>query len=381
VSRISQLFRRIVSFPTARPSGQWRPSRPSGQWRPSLEVLDDRITPTVSSIVSNFNGTAIQAGSTLWFNSVMKVSGLGSNPVTVRVTDASVSSQYFNVAVPSAAITFAPGAGQATTVFDPVYNTWYTTVPTGLGGNTFLDGAAFPVPSGGLRGGINPVTWTANFTADTPGVTVSWQWSAAVYRTFSTDLPSLGVKPVDSNSASQYRNSDHAGTPENFKRFVTGGARGGGGSNFTGSYSATKSVTPDVCNPPPPASPAPSGGTASLSGTVYVDVNFDNRQDAGEGGIVDVIIRLTGTDNLGQAVALETTTDGDGHYSFTGLQAGTYQLFEVQPIAYLQGGVSVGTVNGATRGSIVGTDLIGGIVLGAGEAGVMYDFGEVGGTG
>ncbi len=58
---------------------------------------------------------------------------------------------------------------------------------------------------------------------------------------FGADYNSLGVKPVDDNKASQNKNSDHAGTPENFKSFVIGGARGGGGSNFTGSYSGTGS--------------------------------------------------------------------------------------------------------------------------------------------
>jgi hypothetical protein len=70
---------------------------------------------------------------------------------------------------------------------------------------------------------------------------VNWQWGAAAYTSFSMAYNSLGVKPVDDNKASQYKNSDHAGTPENFKTFVVGGARGGGGSNFTGSYSGTGS--------------------------------------------------------------------------------------------------------------------------------------------
>jgi len=61
------------------------------------------------------------------------------------------------------------------------------------------------------------------------------------YTSFDTDYNALGVKPVDDNKASQYQNSDHAGTPENFKMFVIGGATGGGGSNYTGSYSATGS--------------------------------------------------------------------------------------------------------------------------------------------
>jgi len=36
-----------------------------------------------------------------------------------------------------------------------------------------------------------------------------------------------------------YKNSDHAGTPESVRQFLVSGARGGGGSNFTGSYSGT----------------------------------------------------------------------------------------------------------------------------------------------
>jgi hypothetical protein len=45
----------------------------------------------------------------------------------------------------------------------------------------------------------------------------------------------------DFTQASIYKNSDHAGTPENFRASVTGGASGGGGSNFNGSYTATGS--------------------------------------------------------------------------------------------------------------------------------------------
>jgi hypothetical protein len=85
------------------------------------------------------------------------------------------------------------------------------------------------------------VIWQGTFSSDTAGLTVNWQWGAAAYTNFSSKYNDLGVKPVDDNKASQYQNSDHAGTPENFKAYVVGGARGGGGSNFTGSYSGTGS--------------------------------------------------------------------------------------------------------------------------------------------
>jgi uncharacterized repeat protein (TIGR01451 family) len=204
------------------------------------------VCPAVS-IASNFNGTAIAKGDFIWFNSVLNVKGLGSTPVTIHFTGQTITSADFSLVVPDAYITFDPAAVSATTVFDTANNAWRTTVPSsGLAGNTFLSGLAFLVPAR-LPGGINPVTWSGSFISDTPGVTVQWQWAAAVYTSFSTDYTTLGVKPVDDNKASQYQNSDHAGTPENFKSFVIGGARGGGGSNYTGSYSATGSVTP--CTP------------------------------------------------------------------------------------------------------------------------------------
>jgi hypothetical protein len=110
-----------------------------------------------------------------------------------------------------------------------------------LPGNTWLTGIPFQVPVN-FPGGTNPVTWTGTFLASKPNVNVNWQWAAAVYSQFGNDPTTLGVKPVDANNASAYSNSDHAGTPESFKAYVIGGARGGGGSNFTGSYSGTGSA-------------------------------------------------------------------------------------------------------------------------------------------
>jgi len=118
---------------------------------------------------------------------------------------------------------------------------WVTTVPSGIKGNTFLSGLSYLVPAN-LPGGIKNVTWSGTISIDTPGVSVNWQWGAAVYTNFSTAYNALGVKPVDDKTASQYKNSDHAGTPENFKPFVIGGATGGGGNNYTGGLSGTASV-------------------------------------------------------------------------------------------------------------------------------------------
>ena len=199
-----------------------------------------------SAITSNFNGTNIAAGNTIWFNSVLKVSGLGSQPVTIMVVDATIqftaNGVPYNLSVPNTQITFDPNATTATAAF--INSMWVVTTPPNTSGNDFLSGLAFTVPSGGLPGGISPVTWSGYFRTDTPGITLQWQWAAAVYSSFSSDYTTLGVKAVDDNHLPPYQNSDHAGTPESFTQYVIGGARGGGGSNFTGSYSGTDSVAP-----------------------------------------------------------------------------------------------------------------------------------------
>jgi hypothetical protein len=211
-----------------------------------------------STITSNFNGTAIPSGDFIWFSAVLKVSGVPSTGATIHFTNQNISFKAngftYNTDeafMPAAEVRIVPGASKAETTFNETTRTWETVTPPGTAGNVFLSGYAFDQAlfgkSGPLPGGINPVTWTGTFTSNVPGVSINWQWAAAVYTKFSTNNNALGVKPVDDNKASIYQNSDHAGTPENFKSFVTGGARGGGGSNFTGSLSPTASVKPPPC--------------------------------------------------------------------------------------------------------------------------------------
>ena len=153
----------------------------------------------------------------------------------------SVNGTSYLSSVPDTTVTFDPSATSATTTFTNT-GVWQTSVPSNASGNAFLSGLAVPIPSGGLPGGINPVTWSGTFSSTSPAIIINWQWAVAVYTAFSTDNNTLGVKPVDDNQLSQYKNSDHAGTPENYKSSVTGVAGGGGGSNYTGGLSGTASV-------------------------------------------------------------------------------------------------------------------------------------------
>jgi hypothetical protein len=227
-----------------------------GQCQIPIEFLVDCPPFTgcsaTSAIASNFNGTPIAAGNYIWFTSVFQPPTVVADQVieiagqTITFTDGKVS---YSIPVPNSEITVHPSSSivPPSVTFDTVNNRWLIVTRSGLAGTTFASGVAFLVPAGGLSGGINPVTWTATFSSNA-SFSFNWQWAAAVYTSFPATFPSgynlLNVKPIDDNILPfPFNNSDHAGTPETYKAFVIGGARGGGGSNYTGSYSATSSVS------------------------------------------------------------------------------------------------------------------------------------------
>ena len=112
--------------------------------------------------------------------------------------------------------------------------------------------------------------------------------------------------------------------------------------------------------------------TTSLAGSVYHDVDNDGVRDGGEPGIAGVAVDLTGTDDLGASVALATTTNAAGDYSFTNLRPGTYSVVESQPAGYLDGTDVAGSLGGT-----LGNDTVTDITVDSGDAGTGYDFGEL----
>jgi hypothetical protein len=108
-----------------------------------------------------------------------------------------------------------------------------------------------------------------------------------------------------------------------------------------------------------------------LSGYVYYDRNRDGVYSLGDSPIAGSVVTLTGTDDLGESVSLQTTSDATGHYQFINLRPGTYTLTHDEPQGY-----SDGTDNLGTLGGTVSTDQFG-ISMGVGQHGYRYDFGEV----
>jgi hypothetical protein len=108
---------------------------------------------------------------------------------------------------------------------------------------------------------------------------------------------------------------------------------------------------------------------ASLSGFVYLDPDNDGVMQPGENGIGGVAISLSGTDDLGNDVALTQTTAADGSYHFASLRPGNYTLKETPPSGYLDGKDSIGS-----QGGTVGIDQLSDINLASAVNGINNNF-------
>ena len=155
----------------------------------------------IASTLTNSGSTAIHydttlptisSGNYIWFNAaVNNVKGLPATgqvklyltnsfiQYTAAGTNCTVNSPC-TLPVPNSVVTFNSSTSLGTT-FSSSSNRWSTSVPkTSLTGNTFVTGVAFRAPTN-LPAGIENVTWSASFSTDTPGISLQWQWGAAVY--------------------------------------------------------------------------------------------------------------------------------------------------------------------------------------------------------
>ncbi len=117
---------------------------------------------------------------------------------------------------------------------------------------------------------------------------------------------------------------------------------------------------------------------SGISGTIYSDVNLNGKMDAGEVGLGNVNVTLTGTDNQGHAVRIAMLTDLDGQYKFSNLRPGTYSVTESQPVDFIDGEQTLGTAGGKIVAiPASGTSAFSGIVLGQGVQATGNNFGEL----
>ena len=112
---------------------------------------------------------------------------------------------------------------------------------------------------------------------------------------------------------------------------------------------------------------------SSLSGNVYLDKNDDGLINASDSGIGGVLVTLTGTDDLGNAVNSVVSTPANGSYNFNGLRPGTYTIVESQPSGFLDGKDTIG----APGGSNAVKNQFSNIVVTSGTTGINNNFGEL----
>lgn len=201
-------------------------------FRGELGSAGDDASGTSKGNSSNFNGTAIPDGRYIWFNTHVDVGNYDIN-TKIKFKNSVISfvsdGQTYNLNVPKSELSFLPAGQPASYSYNENSNTNIIKVPVNNNDDILIGGLAYKVPTGGLPGGIKPVNWQATFSSNKAGVNIAWQWSAAVYTDFSTNYNLLGLNITGT----------HPGTPSNYKQYVKGGARGGGGSNWTGSWSGT----------------------------------------------------------------------------------------------------------------------------------------------
>jgi hypothetical protein len=204
-------------------------------WACTIPEASEVISPT------SWNKFNVPAGlpPSVWVHAQFKPTGIPTDaPSTVRFTGVSFVLNGISYPLPDGVVNFDPNASfTSTTTFSGTPGTssalWKTTINSNfISDENFFVGAAIPVNLAIAGGGKATIRFTTQ--TDVTGLALSWQWSAAVYTYW----------PMDWNQAliqAYHGNGLHADTPTNtqVQKSLIAGPRGGGGSNFTGSWSAT----------------------------------------------------------------------------------------------------------------------------------------------
>jgi hypothetical protein len=348
----------------------------------TVQVIFDNCQQctTTSSIASNFNGTSISPSNYIWFNANFNASGIKEG-TTISFTNSTISvvkgGVTYPVSVPSSTITFSASYSCASTTWNG--SQWVTTVPLSGSDEIFLSGLLINVAqiTTAVDLKASTVTWQGDFSTNTAGISLNWKWGAAVYQGNATvanaaaNPNNIQVKPTHTNACG-YKGSDHAGTPENnaIQKSVIGGARGGGGSNFTGSWSGTQSVAPCINNPAGASATSSASSSAAMSGTTttaatsnvcpatgslrtltmtYEGLNIGGGTVAGNpGGLDAAYIVVSGASSstlFSGAVSFNSSTDPNSAYFV--IDAGKNRTLPAQATVTIytaRGGAKVSTV-------------------------------------
>lgn len=334
-----------------------------------MRVADPSVVTTtcpggtgIVTAVANASSITIASGSAI---------PAGGCEVTVEIT-ASTAGDYLNfIPVGALETTFGPNE-------DPAEAPLAVSTLGYISGRVFLDNQT--VPDGTyIPGGSTPIEGNTVELRSGPDC------SGALLETTTTDAS--GNYLFRDLMAGTYSVCQPTQPPDTLNSVTTEGTivpvmgstgTAGTGSNPVGG-SPTSQITGIVLNNNGTAdevSGSPENNFSevlpvSISGNVYHDANNDGVFDPDENGIGGVTITLTGP------VTVSVTTNPDGSYSFEGLPPGTYTVTETQPGAWNDGMDTLGTVFGIPNGNDGVNDEFSMIVLGPGNNGIDYNFGEI----
>jgi len=200
---------------------------------PTACVIPPSGTVIGGSPVS-WNGFTAPAGSVVWINAHLDAKNVPTNTITtVDFTGVTLVVNATSYALPNGQVVFNPAVSTPTTVVN-ADGSWTTTVNPSFNNDIFFDGQAIPVDSNLENGGNGNTGSTFSFSTNSSDSTLQfqWQWGAAVY----TSWPGNATANIEPVHAQQ-----QAGAPLNtaVEKDLIQGPRGGGGSNFTGSWSGT----------------------------------------------------------------------------------------------------------------------------------------------
>lgn len=121
---------------------------------------------------------------------------------------------------------------------------------------------------------------------------------------------------------------------------------------------------------------------SSIAGFAYIDPNENATKDTGETVLSNVVITLSGSNDLGAITPIIFTTNtavSAGQYLFGNLRPGTYKVSETQPTGLQNTGAQVGTpASGTATAANVTPSAVSNIVLAANQALINYNFGHKG---
>jgi hypothetical protein len=210
---------------------------------------------------------ASEEGEIVWFGShLQKLGGvIPASDFTISIQNGQITFGSLTLPVPNAVIKFTSSISCASTSFDAASNTWTTMMPLSAAANAdeiFAAGLAYQLPMN-FPPNVTNVTWSATVFSSAPNLQVTWQYGASNWLTShnGTSFPMLAgggpdyngmmIKPAHNAPVcnTSFQGGDHAGAPEFAGRenVLTGGGSGGGGSNWTGSFSSTPPMTGFVC--------------------------------------------------------------------------------------------------------------------------------------